>query len=128
MKTAPLDTPILSLENRDMSDPTYKQLSAKLPNGGIVRIAVPMSQAMQAEDVGGRVPTFDLDRVRDAIEGVGALVADALKSVKPTKASVEFGFTFELQSGNVTALFVQGNVNADLKISLEWGSSDDKSA
>ncbi len=111
-----------------MSDPTYKQVSAKLPNGGIVRIAVPMSQAMQAEDVGARIPTFDFDRVRDAIEGVGALVADALKSVKPTKASVEFGFTFELQSGNVTALFVQGNVNADLKISLEWGSSADKSA
>ncbi len=106
-----------------MSDTTQRQVTAKLPNGATVRVAVPASQAIMAEDVGARDSVFDMDKVRDAIEGVSTMVADALKSVKPTKVSVEFGFKFEINAGHLTALFVQGNLDADLKISLEWSTA-----
>jgi hypothetical protein len=106
-----------------MADERSGSVTAKLPNGALVRIAVPRP-AIRGEDVSARDHIFDMDRVRDALEGVGELVADALKKISPSKVSVEFGFSFEIQSGHLTAVFVKGDVNADLKISLEWGSAE----
>ena len=106
-----------------MADERPESVTAKLPNGALVRIAVPRP-TIRAEEVSARDQVFDMDRIRDALEGVGDLVADALKKVRPNKISVEFGFSFEIQSGHLTAVFVKGDVKADLKISLEWGSSE----
>ena len=107
-----------------MPDPTvYTQVSARLPNGTTLQVSVPAGSAVRAENIGARDAVFDMDRVRDAIEGVGGLVVDAFKSIKPDKASVEFGFKFAVESGNLTALFVKGTADADLKICLEWSGS-----
>jgi hypothetical protein len=109
-----------------MADERSGSVTAKLPNGALVRIAVPRP-AIHGEEVTARDQVFDMDRVRGALEGVGELVTEALKKIRPDKVSVEFGFSFEIQSGNLTAVFVKGDVNADLKISLEWGGGAETS-
>ena len=106
-----------------MADERSESVTAKLPNGALIRIAVPRP-TIRGEDVSARDQLFDTDRVRDALEGIGLLVAEALKKISPNKVSVEFGFSFEIQSGHLTAVFVKGDVNADLKISLEWGGTE----
>jgi hypothetical protein len=111
---------------RIMADERSGCVTAKLPNGALVRIPVPRP-AIRGEEVTARDQIFDTDRVRDALEGVGVLVADALTKIRPDKVSVEFGFSFEIQSGHLTAVFVKGDVNADLKISLEWGGGAETS-
>lgn len=105
-----------------MSDQPLAPVTAKLPNGAIVRVAVPGSHALVAQDVGASAPIFDMERVGGAIEGVGDLVANALARIKPAKTTVEFGFSFDVEGGKLTAMFVNGKLNADLKITLEWGA------
>jgi hypothetical protein len=108
-----------------MTDVPPEVITASLPNGALVRVQVPR-RAIRGEDVAAIDEVFDTDRIRAALEGVGGLVADALKKIGPDKISVEFGFSFEIQSGHLTAVFVKGDINADLKISLEWGGKTDK--
>jgi Trypsin-co-occurring domain 1 len=114
-----------SAENRlagtTMANARPETVTAKLPNGALVRVAVPRP-AIRGEEVSAREQVFDTERVRDALEGVGVLVSDAFNKIAPTKVSVELGFSFEIQSGHLTAVLVKGNVEADLKISLEWGA------
>jgi hypothetical protein len=66
-----------------------------------------------------------LDRVSvgDALDAIGdaaALVHDKLKDLAPTKASVEFGVSFSVQGGQLTALLFDGKADASLTICLEW--------
>jgi hypothetical protein len=116
----------LSTKEGVMANAATEIVTAKLPNGALVRVAVP-SRPVRGEDVGARDQVFDTDRVREALEGIGAMVADAMKKISPRKVAVEFGFSFEIQSGHLTAVFVKGDLNADLKISLEWGSGTEAS-
>jgi hypothetical protein len=64
-----------------------------------------------------------LKEVADAIVGVAETMKAAFDQVKPSKASVEFGLEFGYESGQLTALIVQGTGKANLKISLEWNKS-----
>ena len=107
-----------------MPDQTLTPVTATLPNGAVVRLTIPRSHAAVAQDVGAATPVFDMDRVGHAIEGVGDMIAGALAKIKPSKTTVEFGFTFDVEGGKITAMFVNGKVSADLKITLEWGAGE----
>jgi len=110
-------------EDAAMSDqPPTTPVTAKLPNGAVVRLAIPRGRGAVAQDVGAATPVFDMERVGHAIEGVGDLIAGALAKIKPSKTVVEFGFNFDVESGKVTAMFVNGKASADLKITLEWSA------
>ena len=59
-----------------------------------------------------------------AISGIGLAVRAGLERVRPTKASVELGLEIGLESGQLTALLVKGSGKANIKITLQWESSD----
>jgi hypothetical protein len=61
--------------------------------------------------------------LRDALETIGeaaGLVYERLEHLTPTKASVEFGVSFSVQGGTLTALLFDGKADASLTIRLEW--------
>lgn len=70
----------------------------------------------------GSVGLGKLD-LRDALETIGeaaGLVYERLEHLTPTKASVEFGVSFSVQGGKLTALLFDGKADASLTIALEW--------
>jgi hypothetical protein len=70
----------------------------------------------------GSVGLGKLD-LRDALDTIGeaaGLVYDRLEHLTPTKASVEFGVSFSVQGGKLTALLFDGKADASLTIGLEW--------
>lgn len=69
-------------------------------------------------DVGIKFASFE--KVAKGIERFAETLADAWKKAAPSKASVEFDVEFALESGELTALFVNGTTTASMKITLEW--------
>jgi len=103
-------------------------VTALLPSGTPVRVAL---AGTGAEDGMANVGLRDLD-LSGALETVGEIsstVVEKLKAARPTKATVEMNFGFEVEAGKLTALWVGGKANASLKVTLEWsgdhGSSTD---
>jgi hypothetical protein len=63
--------------------------------------------------------------LEDALAQIGevaSLVRQSLDPAMPTKATVEFGVSFSLQSGKLTSLVFEGKGDASLTVSLEWES------
>lgn len=64
---------------------------------------------------------------RDRFEAAAALartaaetVGSAVKDVAPDKGTVEFGLTFEAETG--VPILAKGKVGASITVTLEWGS------
>src|SRR5262245_50222299 len=82
--------------------------------------------AMRATVLNPEQPVAAFDKVlpftqvTEIITGVAGELATALRTVKPDKASVEFGIEVAIETGQLTALLVQGTSTANLKITLEW--------
>lgn len=73
-----------------------------------------------------------LDKVdlRDALDAVGeaaGLVYDKLEHLTPSKATVEFGVSFGVKGGKLTALLFDGKADASLTITLEWDRAEARS-
>jgi hypothetical protein len=68
---------------------------------------------------------LSLESVSDDIERIAEAVLKPIQEIKPKKATVEFGLQVGLESGGLTALWVKGVGSANLKVSLEWESSDE---
>lgn len=60
------------------------------------------------------------DGVRETIEAIGAAVARAFESAKPTEGSAEFGLALTVKSGKLTGLLVDGGGTASLTVTLTW--------
>jgi hypothetical protein len=73
------------------------------------------------EDVAATVLNFGA--AADAVEGIARHLSAVFESVKPDKASVEFGIQLSVKAGKLTALLVSGEGNASLKIGLHWGGT-----
>lgn len=72
------------------------------------------------EDVGiGDILKFET--VTKVVGGVAMGLKKTFETVKPKKATVEFGLELGLESGQLTALLVEDSAKASLKITLEWG-------
>ena len=72
------------------------------------------------EDVGiGDALKFEA--VTKVVGGVAKGLKKTFDTVKPKKATVEFGLEMSLESGELTALLVEDSAKASLKITLEWG-------
>jgi len=84
------------------------------------------SAYIEATNLGGEEPVafgeLSLEEIAKAIEGISEALIGALEKAKPSKAVIEFGVEVALESGKLTALFVQGQSKANLKVSLEWAS------
>lgn len=70
--------------------------------------------------------TFDFEHVAGTLEGVAQAIRTGLEKVKPARTTVEFGIELAVKSGKLTGMLVEGDANASLRVTLEWGS--DRSA
>jgi len=102
-------------------EPRSENLPVTLPSGKTVQLQVMLLG--REEDVAARgIPS--IEGLTQAIEGLSASILESLVRIKPKKATVHFGITVALESGNLTALLVKGAGNASIDVSLEWGSED----
>ena len=60
------------------------------------------------------------DRIVPAAQKLAKALATPITALHPTKATLEFGCSIGVESGQLTALLVKGSANANLKVSLEW--------
>jgi hypothetical protein len=74
-----------------------------------------------AEKVGWKGP-YDLDHVSETLEGIAQAIRSGLEKVRPARTTVEFGIELAVKSGKLTGMLVEGEANASLKVTLEWGS------
>jgi Na+/H+-translocating membrane pyrophosphatase len=101
-------------------------VEVELPNG--------VTALVQAVDAGGgaakaaRAGKLDLSAVMGALEGMSLAVKSALAKAAPDKVSVEFGLELAIKSGALTAMLVDGEGSASLRVTLEWQSGDDSPA
>jgi len=72
------------------------------------------------EEVGLLGKVFNLNRVTNIISSLSSNVMSAVKKAKPTKASVELQLSIGLESGELTAFWVKGEGEAQIKLTLEW--------
>lgn len=98
----------------------------------IVRVELNSGQTIFAEVTpipGERDVAFEsmkFDSVVDSLTAIANQLDGAIRSVAPDKATVEFSLQLSAQSGKLTALLVQGEANATVRVALEWnrGSGD----
>jgi hypothetical protein len=101
-------------------------VEAALPGGGVIRVRV-------AEETGGigSVGLGEKLHLEDALAQIGevaSLVRRSLDPAMPTKATVEFGVSFSVQSGTLTSLVFESKGDASLTVSLEWEHRPDAPA
>jgi hypothetical protein len=95
-------------------------IQATMPDGRVV--------AMQVTQIAGPVPVearvgnlpHNFSEVMDSLESISDAVYKAVQKVAPKKATIEFGIEIAAEPGKLTALLVQGEGKASLKIKLEW--------
>jgi Trypsin-co-occurring domain 1 len=96
-----------------------------LPNKAVALVrAVELDEGQAvglAEKVGWK-ESFDLEYVSETLEGVAEAIRSGLEKVKPTRTTVEFGIEMAVKNGKLTGILVEGEANASLKVTLEWGS------
>jgi hypothetical protein len=87
-----------------------------------VRIKQSSQQAATTEERvrGGAV--MDFADVAHAIEQLCSQLGSVLAKVAPTKAAVEFNVGITATTGKLTALFLEGEADASIKVSLEWAA------
>lgn len=107
----------MSCVNGGATDATA--VDAILPSGASVRVRV----AEGAGDGIGSVGLVDAAALEEALATVreaAALLRDKLEEIAPTKATVEFGVSFEGKAGKLVALLFEGKGEASLTVTLEW--------
>jgi hypothetical protein len=94
-----------------------------LPNKSValVQVAELDGDGGPAEKVGWR-DTFDLAQVSGTLEGIAQAIRSGLDNVKPSRTTVELGIQLAVKNGKLTALLVEGQAEASLKVTLEWGA------
>jgi hypothetical protein len=63
---------------------------------------------------------FSFDNVRDTVEAIAGELTEVWRKVRPAEASVEFALGLSAKSGKLTALLVEGEGSATLKVALTW--------
>jgi hypothetical protein len=94
-------------------------VTARLPSGEPVRVAVAASESGdELTSVGLR--DLDLDKALETVAEIGSVVVGKLKAAKPSRATVELKVGFAVEAGKLTALWLNGQGDASLTVTLEW--------
>jgi hypothetical protein len=101
------------------SDERTETVTARLPSGVPVRVELAGPGAGDGMTSVGLL-NLDLSGALDTVGEIGSLVVEKLKAAKPTRATVELKFGFEVEAGKLTALWVGGKGEASLTVTLEW--------
>jgi hypothetical protein len=94
-----------------------------LPNGTVALV-----QAAEVDEPGGPAEkigwkdTFDFDQVSGTLEGISQAIRSGLKKARPSKTTVELGLQLAVRNGKLTGLLVDGQVQASLRVTLEWAA------
>jgi len=100
-------------------DNRTRNVPVELPGFGLVKVeAIVTGREQDASSVKEIMSLGDVDKM---IEGIATTLKAAIEKVAPEKAEVEFGIAFELESGKLNALLVQGTASSSLKVTLSWG-------
>lgn len=93
-----------------------------LPNQtvALVRVAELDEGGGPAEKVGWK-DVFDFEQVSGTLEGIAQAIQSGLAKVVPSKTTVELGMELAVKNGKLTGLLVEGQANASLRVTLEWG-------
>jgi hypothetical protein len=98
-------------------------VEVKLPNDvvALVQVADLEDGGSPAQKVSWK-DTFDFEQVSGTLEGIAKAIRSGLEKVMPSKTTVELGIELAVRNGKLTGLLVDGQANASLKVTLEWGS------
>jgi hypothetical protein len=106
----------------DSSDTDTRVITAVLPSG--MPIKVEIAQPGDDEDEMASVGLRDLElgNALDSLGEIASLVIEKLEAAKPTKATVQLGLAFSVEAGKLTALWIGGQGNASLNVTMEWSA------
>jgi hypothetical protein len=99
---------------------TVTVVAVRLPNEAVALVRAVDLDGQAAEKVAWR-ETYSLADVSETLEGIAQAIRSGLEKVTPSKTTVEFGIDVALKNGKLTGLVVEGEANASLKVTLEWG-------
>jgi hypothetical protein len=93
-----------------------------LPNGTVALVRAVDLDGQAGEEVAWK-ETYDFAVVvSGTLEGIAQAIRSGLEKVASSKSTVEFGIELALKNRELTGLVVEGEANASLKVTLEWGS------
>ena len=99
---------------------TDSRVKLDLGDGTVMYVAAePIGPALVADDdVVAR-----LGAMTDSIGKLSTAVLDSVKKAGPSKATVEIGFTFGVETGQLIAMFGKAKGDTSLTVTLEWTKS-----
>lgn len=101
-----------------------------LPNKTVVLVQAVELDEREAGGTAEKVAwndQFDFEHVSGTLEGVAQAIRSGLLKVKPTRTTVELGIDLAVKNGKLTGMLVEGEANASLKVTLEWGGDQPSS-
>ncbi len=96
-----------------------------LPNKTVALVRAVELDEREAEGTAEKVgwkDHFDFEQVSETLEGVAQAIRSGLVRVTPARTTVELGIDLAVKNGKLTGMLVEGQANASLKVTLEWGS------
>ena len=107
----------------DSSDTDTRVITAVLPSGIPIKVEIAQPGAGDEDEMASvGLRDFELDKALDSLGEIGSLVVEKLKAAKPTKATVQLGLAFSVEAGKLTALWVGGQGNGSLNVTMEWSA------
>jgi hypothetical protein len=100
---------------------TSRVVEVALPNGtvALVRATELDGGGGPAEKVGFK-DAFDFNHVAATLEGISEAIRSSLDKARPNRTTVELGIELAVKAGALSALVVDANGSASLKVTLEW--------
>ena len=93
---------------------------AKIEESDIAYIDVGASGTEEAEIGANRRLGISREAVAKAVREASVLVKGDLSELGVSKATVEFGLQFAVESGQVVSVIAKGSGSSSLKVCLEW--------
>ncbi len=72
----------------------------------------------------GVLDAIPFDEVTRSLGGIARGIGAVIRTAKPDKASVELGVEFSMQEGKLVSVIARGEGKANMKLTLEWSSSE----
>ncbi len=92
-----------------------ERIPVDLGEGVIVQVEV--VQTGREKVKAGGMPFESLTK---AIAKISEVIAGAIQTTSPTKATVKYGLEIGVKEGSLMATIVRGSTKANLEITLEW--------
>jgi Trypsin-co-occurring domain 1 len=93
-----------------------------LPNKTVALVrAVDLDERGQIAEKVGWKDTFDFADVTGTLEGIAKAIHSGMEKATPSKVIVELGIELAIKNGKLTGLIVEGEADASLKVTMEWG-------